>query len=143
MNELDARNPHLKRDPRNYRTPYSYAEYPKWIELPNGQGVSVNNEFEEAVARGETDQNGEPRDGGASATAASALVSAASENAQIQSSAAPEAGQTAQGVVVRKAGGRPSKAEVAARAAREAAEEAARAAQNQQTQLAQQSGGAD
>lgn len=117
MSNLDARNPHFKRDPRNYQSPYTYAEYPKWVALPDGTGVTVNNEYEEAAARGDIDENGAARAPEPLAAADPADPDAAAEAA---------GGTTSQGTVIRKTRqpgqpGRPSNAERAARAAAEAA----------------------
>ena len=30
-------------------TPYEYIEYPKWVKLPSGEDVIVNNKEEEAM----------------------------------------------------------------------------------------------
>ncbi|MGK8889964.1 hypothetical protein [Burkholderia gladioli] len=117
MSNLDERNPHYKRDPRNYVSPYTYSEYPKYVTLPDGRGVTVENELEEAAALGEIDENGDPRlpEGGAPEDA---------RDSGQEGATAPST--TAQGTVIRKARqpgqpGRPSNAERAARAAAEAA----------------------
>ncbi|WP_186142274.1 hypothetical protein [Burkholderia gladioli] len=117
MSNLDERNPHYKRDPRNYVSPYTYSEYPKYVTLPDGRGVTVENELEEAAALGEIDENGDPRapEGGAPED---------TRDSGQESATAPST--TAQGTVIRKARqpgqpGRPSNAERAARAAAEAA----------------------
>lgn len=58
---LDSRNPHalaLQTDPRWYVSQTPYAEYPKWIELADGTGVTVNDEAEERVARGDDEELG-------------------------------------------------------------------------------------
>lgn len=122
MSNLDERNPHFKRDPRNYVAPYTYSEYPKYVTLPDGRGVTVENEYEEAAARGEIDESGAERtpgdtDAGSSDAPPAATAAAAAEAA---------AGTTSQGTVIRKSRqpgqpGRPSNAERAARAAAEAA----------------------
>jgi hypothetical protein len=122
MSNLDERNPHFKRDPRNYVAPYTYSEYPKYVTLPDGRGVTVENELEEAAARGEIDETGAERvpadsNAGASDAPAEVVPEAAAEAA---------AGTTSQGTVIRKSRqpgqpGRPSNAERAARAAAEAA----------------------
>jgi hypothetical protein len=62
MRTLNARNPHYKeltRDPRNYKSPYSFHEYPKYIELPDGSSVTVDNVAEEQAARGEVEPQSE------------------------------------------------------------------------------------
>ncbi|AYQ89237.1 hypothetical protein EDD84_18980 [Burkholderia gladioli] len=129
MSNLDERNPHYKRDPRNYVSPYTYSEYPKYVTLPDGRGVTVENEFEEAAALGKIDENGDPRgpDGGGPEGGAPEGVRDSGEEV----AAAP--GTTAQGTVIRKTRqpgqpGRPSNAE---RAARAAAEDAVAATGNQ------------
>ena len=38
---------------RNFSAPYVYHEFPKWVELANGERIIVNNEEEEAAAIGE------------------------------------------------------------------------------------------
>ena len=38
---------------RNFTAPYVYHEFPKWVELANGERIIVNNEEEEAAAIGE------------------------------------------------------------------------------------------
>jgi len=42
---------------RNFTAPYSYHEYPKWVDLPDGSRIIVNNEEEEfaAIGDGETE----------------------------------------------------------------------------------------
>ncbi|WP_186111281.1 hypothetical protein [Burkholderia gladioli] len=114
MSNLDERNPHFKRDPRNYVAPYTYSEYPKYVTLPDGTGVTVENELEEAAARGELDEDGAERQPAAAGQDGPATAAEAA------------AGTTSQGTVIRKARqpgqpGRPSNAERAARAAAEAA----------------------
>ncbi|MGS0976143.1 hypothetical protein [Burkholderia glumae] len=114
MSNLDDRNPHFKRDPRNYTAPYTYAEYPKYVVLPDGTGVTVENEYEEAAARGDIDESGAARPPEAPAATAP------------DDPVEPAAATTSQGAVIRKARqpgqpGRPSNAERAARAAAEAA----------------------
>ncbi|KAF1065276.1 hypothetical protein DX980_20190 [Burkholderia gladioli] len=118
MSNLDERNPHFKRDPRNYVAPYTYSEYPKYVTLPDGTGVTVENELEEAAARGELDESGAERQPeGPGQDGQDGRAAAAAEAA---------AGTTSQGTVIRKTRqpgqpGRPSNAERAARAAAEAA----------------------
>lgn len=118
MSNLDERNPHFKRDPRNYTAPYTYSEYPKYVTLPDGTGVTVENELEEAAARGELDESGAERQPEGSGQDG--------QGGQAAAAAEAAAGTTSQGTVIRKSRqpgqpGRPSNAERAARAAAEAA----------------------
>jgi len=90
--ELDLRNPNfhkLQRDGRNYTAPYEFHEYPKWVKLADGTGITVNDADEELAALGELSE----------AEQSTAAAAAAGENA------------------VRRKAGRPSKAEIEARAA--------------------------
>ncbi|WP_369055142.1 hypothetical protein [Burkholderia gladioli] len=136
MSNLDERNPHYKRDPRNYVSPYTYSEYPKYVTLPDGRGVTVENELEEAAALGEIDENGDSRGPEGGGPAGGGPEGGAPEDARDSGEEVATApGTTAQGTVIRKARqpgqpGRPSNAERAARAAAEA-EAAAAASGNQ------------
>lgn len=144
MSNLDERNPHFKRDPRNYVSPYTYSEYPKYVTLPDGRGVTVENELEEAAALGEIDENGDPlpvpplvpvtdedkrlqQPALAVREALDKLVEPKPEDARDSGEEVATApGTTAQGTVIRKTRqpgqpGRPSNAERAARAAAEGA----------------------
>ncbi|WP_186197994.1 hypothetical protein [Burkholderia gladioli] len=121
MSNLDERNPHFKRDPRNYVAPYTYSEYPKYVTLPDGTGVTVENELEEAAARGELDESGAERQ-----PEGSGQDGQGGQGGQAAAAAEAAAGTTSQGTVIRKSRqpgqpGRPSNAERAARAAAEAA----------------------
>ncbi|WP_369053063.1 hypothetical protein [Burkholderia gladioli] len=121
MSNLDERNPHFKRDPRNYVSPYTYSEYPKYVTLPDGRGVTVENELEEAAALGEIDENGDPRGPEGGGPEGGAPEDARDSGEEV----ATAPGTTAQGTVIRKTRqpgqpGRPSNAERAARAAAEA-----------------------
>lgn len=96
---LDSRNPNarnLNQDARNYTSPYEYIEYPKWVRLADGSGVEVNDADEEQAARGEDEPGSE----------------------SVQPPAGPN--NPAPGAPPRKAG-RPSKAEIEARARVQAA----------------------
>ena len=40
---------------RNFTAEYVYREFPKWVELANGEKILVHNEEEEAAAVGPTE----------------------------------------------------------------------------------------